>query len=431
MCAQSPPGATRGPKATTGPPPPANPPTPPEGATPPTHPPPGGGPRAGPSTATSAQYASHTSPRIGRMPPRSRSAASAHAAQSGYARKRRRAISPRTSAARSVSGTSTTTAKASRSGAAATRSCHHDPAEMQAALAQVDCHALALREALEHALKRVLAAETALLESPIGLSHDLADALIDLTPTRIDRVRGAKRLADVPGPDVRGEPVVRLVGHAHRVGLVAPRDCDEHRTENLLACDPPLVPHVREDSRLDVVPGGERSLGGRPAADHSPRARLVKAFVNVSPNLFKLLAADDRTHVVAFVERIADLEFRELRGEPVEERVEDARVDEETRAGGAGLALPGEAHRRHYAGRGALLVGVGVQDLRALAAELERDRDDAISSETEDRLPGLGVPGEGDLADQRMRRERRADLFARAGDDVQHALREMGRADAG
>src|SRR5206468_6337547 len=88
-----------------------------------------------------------------------------------------------------------------------------------------------------------------------------------------------------------------------------------------------------------------------------------------------------------------------------EEGVEDARVDEEPRAGRAGLALPGEAHRCDHPIGGALLVGIGEQDLWALSAELQRHRDDAVGRQTEDRLPGLGVPGEGDLPDERMRSE--------------------------
>ena len=224
---------------------------------------------------------------------------------------------------------------------------------------------------------------------------------------------------------------MRVVGHPNRVGLVAPGDGDEHRAEDLFTGDPPVVPHVREDGRLDVVPGRERSFRRRRATDHRPRALLVDAFVDVADDLVELLAAHDRAHVARFVERVADLQLRELRRELVEEGVEDARVDEEPRAGGAGLALPGEAHRCDHPIGGALLVGIGEQDLRALSAELQRHRDDAVGRQTEDRFPGLGVPGEGDLPDERMLRERRADLLARAGDDVEHALGEMRGADAG
>src|SRR6185312_16923550 len=92
---------------------------------------------------------------------------------------------------------------------------------------QVHRHALPLRESVEHALQRELAAQAGLLVAAVGHAGGLAAALVDLDPAGLDGVRGAQALADVMGPDVGGEAVVAVVGHADRLFLVAPADRDE------------------------------------------------------------------------------------------------------------------------------------------------------------------------------------------------------------
>ena len=149
----------------------------------------------------------------------------------------------------------------------------------------------------------------------------------------------------------------------------------------------------------------------------------MRSLVDVPDDLVELLLADDRAHIACLVERIADFHLGELRRERVEEAIEDALVDEQPRASGAGLALPCEAHCRDDALRGDLVGGVGKKDLRALAAELERDRDDAVSRPPEDCLARLGVPSERDLLDERVLRERRSDFLAGSGDNIEHAFR--------
>ncbi len=100
-------------------------------------------------------------------------------------------------------------------------------------------------------------------------------------------------------------------------------------------------------------------------------------------------------------------------------------MEEEPRAGGAGLALTREAHGGDDAVGGAVAVSVGKQDLRTLSAELERDRDDPIGREAKDLLTCLGIPGEGDLSDEGVLRERRSDLTSRPRDDVEDSLRKV------
>src|SRR6202011_1778363 len=101
--------------------------------------------------------------------------------------------------------------------------------------------ALALGEAVEHALERELAAEARLLVAAVGHARRLAAALVDLDPARFDGVRGTQALADIVRPDIGREAIVALVGHADRLGLVAPADRHQHRPEDLLACETPVV----------------------------------------------------------------------------------------------------------------------------------------------------------------------------------------------
>src|SRR5207253_10187888 len=79
---------------------------------------------------------------------------------------------------------------------------------------------------------------------------------------------------------------------------------------------------------------------------------------------------------------------------------------------------------------GLFVVGVREEDLRTLAAELERYGDDAVGRETEDRLSRIGRTGERDLRNERVDRKWRPDLVAGPGDDVQYASGQVLRADA-
>src|SRR5213076_3193031 len=60
-------------------------------------------------------------------------------------------------------------------------------------------------------------------------------------------------------------------------------------------------------------------------------------------------------------------------------------------------------------------------DLRILAAELQRRRDDTIRHDAEELLAGVRRTGEGDGVDVAVVREGLADGAARSRDDVHHA----------
>jgi hypothetical protein len=92
------------------------------------------------------------------------------------------------------------------------------------------------------------------------------------------------------------------------------------------------------------------------------------------------------------------------------------------RAGLPGVLDPGVDQVRQRR----IEVGIGEHDLRALAAELERDRHDVLRGRGLDQPTGADRAGERQMGDARMRRERRAGLLAEPGDDVQRAVRQPG-----
>jgi hypothetical protein len=112
----------------------------------------------------------------------------------------------------------------------------------------------------------------------------------------------------------------------------------------------------------------------------------------------------------------ADGDLRGLVGDARDDLVEDVLLDVEARARVAALALVEEDPVGGARDRD-LEVGVLVQDLRALAAELERDLLEVAGRGLHDLAADLGRAGERDLVDRVVRRECRSGV-AEAGHDV-------------
>ena len=82
--------------------------------------------------------------------------------------------------------------------------------------------------------------------------------------------------------------------------------------------------------------------------------------------------------------------------------------------GASGAALPGVGVDREERAVDRLIeIRVGKDDVRTLAAKLQRHLLDRAGGDRHDPAAGLGFAGEGDLVDQRMRDQRLADLVAR------------------
>ena len=74
----------------------------------------------------------------------------------------------------------------------------------------------------------------------------------------------------------------------------------------------------------------------------------------------------------------------------------------------------------------ALSVGVGEDDVRRLAAQLQRQLGEVLGAAAYHMAGGGGAAGKGDLAHQRMAGERCAGARAETGHHVDHACREAG-----
>jgi len=85
-----------------------------------------------------------------------------------------------------------------------------------------------------------------------------------------------------------------------------------------------------------------------------------------------------------------------------------------------------EEDRCRGTGNGERQVGIGQDDVRRLAAELQRDPLEVVGRCPHNDLADLGEPGEGDLVDVGMPGERRAGRLAEPGDDVDDAVRQAG-----
>ncbi len=103
-------------------------------------------------------------------------------------------------------------------------------------------------------------------------------------------------------------------------------------------------------------------------------------------------------------------------------------MDHEARAGAAALALV-EEDGAGGSGDGFVEIGVGEDDGRALAAELEGDFLEVSGGGVDDEAADFGRSGEGDLVDEGMCGERGSGAFAEAGEDVDDAFGEAGFVD--
>ena len=130
---------------------------------------------------------------------------------------------------------------------------------------------------------------------------------------------------------------------------------------------------------------------------------------------------DQRAHLRLRIERVADLHAPGELGHPRDDLVVDRGLDEQARARLA--RLPGRIEDRPGRARDRVVeIGVGEDDVRALAAELERHALERVGSEAHHLGAGRGRAGERDLVDARVAHEVRADRRSVAGNDVDDAV---------
>ena len=222
--------------------------------------------------------------------------------------------------------------------------------------------------------------------------------------------------AEVAGEDRAGQAVLGVVGQRDRVRLVVERHHRDDRPEDLLAPDPGS--RVVGEHHRRRQPEAVAARAWRPRTRPPPRrgSRCTES---------RCCAETSGPISLASSPGSSDLHAGDRRLEQAEELVVRRPLDEDPRAGAAVLAGVVEDGVRRAGGRGGQ-VGVGEDDVGALAAELEGHPLHLVGAAGHDLLADLGGAGEADLADQRVGDEPLADHRALARDDREHALGQPG-----
>ena len=160
----------------------------------------------------------------------------------------------------------------------------------------------------------------------------------------------------------------------------------------------------------------------RLATEHDLGALLAGA-LDERVHALPVRLRDERAHLRLRVQRVADLQLTRLGAEGAHELVVERLLDEDARAGLAALA-GGVVDRPRRARDRRFEVGVGEDDVRALAAELQGDALDRVRAEAHDLAARLRRACERDLVDARVPHEVRAGRRPVARHDVDDAGRK-------
>ena len=164
-------------------------------------------------------------------------------------------------------------------------------------------------------------------------------------------------------------------------------------------------------------------MGGPSAPAAEPGARS-SGRLDMARHLGMLLGRDQRTYVRILPAR-PDGDTGGARHQALDQLVRDAGLDQQPRAGRADLPRIAEGAIRHVLDQ-PVQVGIGKDEKRILAAELEDDGLCRRGRRRHDLPTGLDAAREGHAAHQRMADQRLARLLAEAGDDVDDPGRQPG-----
>src|SRR5437867_2044308 len=223
------------------------------------------------------------------------------------------------------------------------------------------------------------------------------------------------------GPDTCAEAVRRVVPLLDRLLGRAEGEHRKHRSEDLLLRDAVALRDVREDRRREPV-----ALLRQPARRLIDLGALLLAGIDELANLFELLLRVDRSDVGVLVQWVADAKRREAALQLLDDRLVDRLLHEETRAGAADVTLV-EVDAVDDPLDRLVERGVVEDDVRGLAAELERQLLAGACEPALDRLADLRRAGERDLVDGCV--DERSSGPAVAGDDVDDTRWQLRLAD--
>ena len=158
-----------------------------------------------------------------------------------------------------------------------------------------------------------------------------------------------------------------------------------------------------------------------PQSSCAPSSRPA---LDVGFDAFAMDRRDDRAHLALRIEAVADANLLRALDEPLDETIVERAFENEPRSGRADLSRVGEDAEERVVDR-RLEIGVGEDDVRRLAAELERDLLQVRRRVVHDAASGLRAAGERDLVDELARGERVADDRAGSEHDVDDAGRKL------
>ncbi|ENN88749.1 hypothetical protein RHSP_43422 [Rhizobium freirei PRF 81] len=227
---------------------------------------------------------------------------------------------------------------------------------------------------------------------------------------------------DVGGPEIARQAVLDIVGKRERIGFILEGDGGQHRPEDFLLGDAHLVVGAGKQSRGDIATAA-RAVQFL-AAGCKGRA-LRPADLDIFQHLLFMHRMNKRANDRFRIQRMPDLDALGLLGNDRGELVVDAFLDQQARGGGAALAVQRIDHEDGGIG-GALQIGIGKDDDRVLAAELEMHPLQRVGALLHDHRAGAAFADEADGLDQGMLRQRAAGILAEAVDEVPNALRQAG-----
>ncbi|MPL73764.1 hypothetical protein SDC9_19570 [bioreactor metagenome] len=273
-----------------------------------------------------------------------------------------------------------------------------------------------------------LATDARLLVAAEGRMGRIGVIVVDPDAPGLDVAAEAVAGVDVARPDAGAKAIHRVIGDMQRFRLVLEGGHRNDRPEDFLLEHAHLVVAL-EDRRLDVEAVRELAIEARRVAAHQHLGAFLAADLQVGQDLVLLflarLGADHGLHQA----RVALLDRLDPGDGALDEGLVDVFLDQRARRAGADLALiegkQNEAFDRLVEEGVILRHHVREEDVRRLAAQFQRDRDQVLGRGLHDLAAGRGRAGEGDLGDARRFRQRRADFRAHAVDDVQHAARQQ------
>ena len=205
------------------------------------------------------------------------------------------------------------------------------------------------------------------------------------------------RARQVARPQTAAQSVVGAVGDRQRFVVGAKTQHGDERAEHFLLRD--AVVRARRSTTVGshVVAIRERRVVRRVAAGQHAAALLARD-VDVGQHALAVLRRGERPHLGVGIERVAEPDRCGQRHEALEERVGDALVQDQPRAGDARLALVVEDRERGAVDR-RVEVRVVEHDVRALAAQFELHALEVALRRLDDAPPRRRRAGERDLAD--------------------------------